>query len=75
MQPIVDGLETTYGERLLFQQLNAATDGKPLFQHYRLRGHPVFVITDAQGEAVWQQVGQVPPETLEAAIEDIAAHN
>ena len=52
MQPIVDGLERTYGQRLPFEQLNAATDGQPLFQHYRLRGHPAFVITDAQGKAV-----------------------
>ena len=70
MQPIVDGLETTYGESLPFQQLNAATDGKAFFQHYRLRGHPAFVITDVQGEVVWQQVGQVSQEVLEAAIED-----
>ena len=70
MQPIVDGLETTYGERLPFEQLNAATDGKSLFQHYRLRGHPAFVITDAQGEAVWQKMGQVPQETLETAIQE-----
>ncbi len=71
MQPIVDGLETTYGERLPFEQLNAATNGQPLFQHYRLRGHPAFVITDAQGEAVWQKMGQVPQETLESAIKEV----
>ncbi len=71
MQPIVDGLEATYGPRLPHLKLNAATDGQPLFQHYRLRGHPAFIITDAQGEVVWQKMGQVRQETLERAIQEV----
>lgn len=66
--PIVDGLETDYGDRMAFQRLNAAREGQPLFQRYNLRGHPAYVILDEQGDVVWRLVGQVPRERLEQGI-------
>lgn len=66
--PIVDGLETDYGDRMAFQRLNAATEGQSLFQRYNLRGHPAFVILNEQGDVVWRLVGQVPRERLEQGI-------
>ncbi len=68
MQPIVDGLEQEYGNRMTFQRLNAAWEGQALFQRYNLPGHPAYVIVDKQGNVVWRFVGQTTRETLEQAI-------
>ena len=68
MMPIVDGLEADYGERITFRRLNAAADGQALFQRYNLRGHPAYVILDAQGNVIWRRVGSVPREVLEQGI-------
>ena len=66
--PIVDGLEADYGARMAFQRLNAAAEGQALFQRYKLRGHPAFVILDEQGNVLWRLVGQAPREALEQGI-------
>ena len=68
MQPVVDGLEQEYGNRMTFQRLNAASEGRTLFQRYNLPGHPAYVIVDKQGTVVWRFVGQTTRETLEQAI-------
>jgi thiol:disulfide interchange protein len=68
MQPVVDGLEQEYGNRMTFQRLNAASGGRALFQRYNLPGHPAYVIVDKQGTVVWRFVGQTTRETLEQAI-------
>ncbi|MGB0389498.1 MAG: hypothetical protein ACPGWR_32155 [Ardenticatenaceae bacterium] len=41
--------------------------GTPLLSPKGMRS---AIITDAQGEAVWQKMGQVPQETLETAIQE-----
>ena len=68
MQPVVDGLEQEYGNRIAFQRLNAAREGQALFQRYNLPGHPAFVIVDQQDNVVWRFIGQTTRETLEQAI-------
>jgi glutathione peroxidase-family protein len=53
---------------MTFQRLNAASEGRVLFQRYNLPGHPAYVIVDKQGNVVWRFVGQTTRETLEQAI-------
>jgi thioredoxin-related protein len=69
MTPIVNGLENDYGDRIIFQHLNAALEGRALFQRYNVRGHPAYVILDEQGNVIWRLAGQVPREALEQGIE------
>jgi hypothetical protein len=69
MRPIVDGLQGEYGKRMTFRALDVNGAGKALFQQFRLRGHPAYVVLDARGQVVWQSVGQVAREVLEAAIQ------
>jgi thioredoxin-related protein len=69
MAPIVDGLEAEYGNRVTFQRLDATQEGRDLFQRYRLRAHPAYVLLDTEGDVIWRMVGQVPGEELEQAIQ------
>ena len=68
MSPIVDELAQDYGDRIVFQRLNAQQEGEKQFRKYGLRGHPAYVILDRRGKVAWQVVGQVPRQDLEAAI-------
>ncbi len=69
MLPIVNGLEAEYGDQIQFQRLNVAREeGKTLFQRYNLRGHPVYVIVNPQGEVLWRFVGETSRQILEAGI-------
>jgi len=70
MRPIVNGLEDQYDDRITFQYLNAVEEGQGLFQEYNLRGHPSYIILNAEGDVVWRFVGEVPRETLEEGIEE-----
>lgn len=70
MEPIVNGLEDEYGAQVTFQHLNAAAEGRQLFQRYNLRGHPSYVILNTEGDVVWRRVGEVPRETLAEALQE-----
>jgi hypothetical protein len=60
MMPIVNGLETDYGEKMAFVRLNAAEgDGKQVFQQLRLPGHPSYVIFSADGKEEYRAFGIV----------------
>lgn len=74
MAPIVDGLETDYGDRVAFQRLNLdEDDGQAAAQTYRLRGHPAIVVINAQGDVVWSRVGVQPPDVVAGALESALA--
>ncbi|MCO6453064.1 MAG: thioredoxin family protein [Caldilineales bacterium] len=71
MKPIVDGLESDYGDRIVFERLNVdEPDGRVAAQTYRVRGHPTIVIVDSKGDVVWNRVGVIPTADLMAAIEN-----
>jgi len=71
MTPVVNGLETTFGEQLDIRSLNAAFgDGRSAFQNYGLPGHPSYVILDPQGEVLWSAFGPQSAEALEDVVED-----
>jgi hypothetical protein len=69
MAPIVDGLKAEYGDRVEFRSLNAREgEGETAFRALALRGHPSYVILKPDGQVVWQSLGEVPRETLEAGL-------
>lgn len=70
MEPIVNGLEEQYGNRIAFRWLDAANEGSALFQQYGLRGHPSYIILDTEGQVVWRFTGQTTREMLEEGIRD-----
>lgn len=72
MTPIVNGLETEYADRIVFQKLDADTlEGHQVMETYHLRGHPAIVLFDANGDVAWTSLGVQPRETIVAAIEQI----
>jgi len=68
MSPVVNGLAIEYGDRMIFQQLNAQEEGADLFKQYRLRGHPAYVILDRRGRVAAQTVGQMSRQDIEVGI-------
>ncbi len=68
MQPIVQSLETRYGEQISFQYLNIDTDGKNLFDSMGLRGNPVFLILEPDNTVIYKGYGKVPELALEGAV-------
>lgn len=69
MTPIVNGLEAEFAGQLAVIHLNAADPHIAAQQAaYDMRGHPSFVILDAQGQPQNRFLGPQPIETLRAAI-------
>jgi thioredoxin-like negative regulator of GroEL len=74
MAPIVDGLESDYGDQVAFQRLNAdEDDGRAAAQTYRVRGHPAIVVINARGDVVWSRVGVQPRDVVAGALESALA--
>ena len=72
MAPIVDGLETDYGDQIAFQRLNVdEDDGKAAAQTFRVRGHPAIVVLDADGSLVWSRVGVQPRADVVKVLESL----
>jgi len=71
MTPIVDGLESEFAGQAGVLQLNAnEVENGNLQQQYGLRGHPTFVVLDADKLPVETFIG---PQTEEALREAISA--
>ena len=71
MTPVVNGLETTFGEQVEIRSLNAAFGhGRSAAQNYGLRGHPSYVILDPKGEILWSGFGPQSAGALEDVVED-----
>ncbi len=72
MQPIVNGLEEQFKGDVAFRQFNATeSDGRPVFDRYRLRGHPSYVILDRDGKEAWRYTGELTRGTLDEAIRKV----
>ncbi len=70
MQPIVNGLEQEYRDRVVFERVDVNTEsGRLRFQAYRLRGHPGFVLVDTQGEVLWSFTGPLDSERFRLRLE------
>jgi thioredoxin-like negative regulator of GroEL len=73
MTPIVDGLESEFAGQATVLQLNADDSGNArLLQQYGLRGHPSFVVLDADGRPVQTFVGPQTEAVLREALTVVA---
>ena len=73
MEPIVNGLEEGFSDRLAFERRNAITEeGKAVMAAFSLRGHPSYAIVSADGEDLWSATGAMQAEALQAAVEQFA---
>lgn len=70
MQPIVNGLQEEYGERVEFIDLNArdGADGERLFDQLGLPGHPSFVLYSTDGHHTYLGIGIVLEQQLRQEI-------
>jgi len=76
MEPVVDGLEDDFGEKIDFRHIDASTqDGQSVFRAYGLRGHPSYVVMDPSGEVHWIGFGKQPTEALESQIRLVLVAN
>lgn len=74
MQPIVDGLEAEYGDRIEFRKINAISEeGAVVYDFYGLRGHPAYLLLDPSGEVLWQGLGEQPKDNLVTPLEEAAS--
>jgi thioredoxin 1 len=70
MQPIVNGLQATYGEEIEFVFIDReAPENQEIVQKYRIRSQPIFIFLDAEGNILKRFDGPVPEELLIEAIE------
>ncbi|GAB4430348.1 MAG: hypothetical protein Kow0031_11180 [Anaerolineae bacterium] len=70
MAPIVDGLEQQYGDSVAFKRINAAVgDGPAIMAAYRIPGHPVTLIFNADGQEVQRFIGPQPAEVVAAELD------
>lgn len=72
MQPIVNGLEREYGDKLAFEQWRVDDEpGNSLFKKYALRGHPSYVLAGQNGEVLWTLQGQTTGDVLAGQIDRV----
>ncbi len=68
----MNGLEQEYGNRIVFQKLNAdEPDGRAALKAYKAAGHPTVIIIDADGNLVWMQTGALPKEVYVEGINSV----
>jgi thioredoxin-like negative regulator of GroEL len=74
MTPIVNGLESDFKGQAIVLQLDAnENENAQLQQQYGLRGHPTFVVLDANGQSVQTFIGPQKKEVLHEALTAAAA--
>ncbi len=69
MEPVVNGLEEIYSDGVEFRHIDAnSEEGRPIFQQFKLQGHPSYVLVNPAGDILWQSLGEQPGELLEESI-------
>ena len=72
MVPIVDGLEQTYNDAVAFKRVNAFEgDGPAIMEAYRIPGHPVTLIFDAEGHERQRFIGPQPMDVIAVALDKL----
>ncbi len=73
MRPIVDGLKTEFGDRVLFVYFNAAdgADGQALHEQLAMPGHPSYAIFTPDGKEMYRGFGIVDEVVLREKIEAV----
>ncbi|HUF39384.1 MAG TPA: hypothetical protein VMN57_12740 [Anaerolineales bacterium] len=70
MEPVVNGLEERYRDRIEFRALDAnGPEGQTAFRAYALPGHPGFVLLNPEGDVLWKGFGEQSEENLAAQLE------
>lgn len=70
MEPVVNGLEESYGARMDFRWLDAnSSSGGEAFRHYQLVGHPSYVLVNPDGQVLWTGFGEQSGDALEEQIQ------
>lgn len=69
MSPIVDGLEQQFSDQITVKRVNAGIgDGPAIMEAYRIPGHPVSMIIDAEGNETARLIG---PQSEELVVEEL----
>ena len=69
MEPVVNGLEEMYSDDVEFRKIDAnSEDGRPIFQQFKLQGHPSYVLVNPAGVILWQSLGEQTGELLDESI-------
>jgi hypothetical protein len=70
MDPIVDGLKASYGDRLNFERVNVGDSaGKQLAREQGCIGQPAFVFFDRSGEQTRRLMGAQTAAAFEQEFE------
>jgi predicted DsbA family dithiol-disulfide isomerase len=74
MNPVVDGIQSSYGRRVKFVYVDVSTpDGKQRVRDYGAMGTPTFVLLDQAGNQVYMIQGVQPRVVLEKALDEVLA--
>jgi len=69
MEPVVNGLEEAYGDKIDVRRLDAnSEDGGAAFRYYQLLGHPSYVILNPEGQVLWSGLGELSEADLSQQI-------
>jgi len=73
MAPIVDGLSDEFDGQVKVLQLNVADQANEELQaRYNVRGHPSFVMLDADGQVAQRTFGPQAESVLRQALKQLA---
>ncbi len=74
MTPIVNGIRKDYRRKLNFVYASVdGQSGQDLARQYGIRGYPIVLFLDSEGNKVNTIQGVVPHVVLEKAIDDLLA--
>ena len=70
MQPIVNGLQQEFGERVAFRTFNALDggQGQRAFEQLHLPGHPSYLIFRPDGSEAHRSFGLLDADALRQAL-------
>ena len=72
MAPIVDGLEQQYSDSVAFKRINALEgDGPAIVEAYRIPGHPVTLIFNADGTETQRFIGPQSIDVVAAELDKL----
>lgn len=72
MTPIVDGIEQTYQDRIVFKRINADVGSGPaMMRQYRIPGHPTLLVFDQNGQETSRFVGPQPAEVVTSELDKL----
>jgi hypothetical protein len=72
MEPVVNGLETSYSDQVAFRSLDAnSPEGQRAFRAFALPGHPSYVLVNPNGEVLWKGFGEQSAASLQTQLNEV----